>query len=92
MNNEVMFSSKSDEWATPQDIFDELDREFNFTLDPCSDDSNHKCPLYFTKADDGLSQNWGGSMCSAIRLIPTSANGFGRHITKDTRTEQSWFY
>lgn len=30
MNNNVMFSSKTDVWATPQRFFDELDREFNF--------------------------------------------------------------
>lgn len=30
MNNNVMFSSKTDVWATPQRFFDELNREFNF--------------------------------------------------------------
>ena len=29
-----MFSSKSDEWGTPQELFDELNKRFNFTLDP----------------------------------------------------------
>lgn len=60
MNTEVMFSSKTDQWATPQDFFDELNREFKFTLDPCADHENHKCPLYFTKETDGLKQDWGG--------------------------------
>lgn len=60
MNNEVMFSKKSDEWATPQEIYDELNKEFNFNLDPCSTVENHKCDLYFTQNDDGLSKNWGG--------------------------------
>lgn len=55
-----MFSSKSMEWATPQDFFDELDKEFHFTLDPCADDQNHKCSRYFTEKDNGLEQNWGG--------------------------------
>ena len=31
MNSDVMFSSKNDMWATPQELFDELDREFGFT-------------------------------------------------------------
>jgi hypothetical protein len=31
--NEVHYSSKTDEWATPQDFFNELDREFDFNLD-----------------------------------------------------------
>ena len=54
----VHFSSKSDEWETPQELFDELDREFNFTLDPCATDENHKCRKYFTIKDDGLSKDW----------------------------------
>lgn len=60
MVSEVLFSSKTDEWATPQDFFDKLNTEFNFTLDPCADDNNHKCKKYFTKKEDGLLQDWGG--------------------------------
>ena len=60
MNNSVMFSSKTDQWATPQWFFDELDKEFHFTLDPCADESNHKCEKYFTKEHDGLSCDWSG--------------------------------
>lgn len=60
MNTGVMFSSKTDQWATPQYFYDELNREFNFTLDPCADDYNHKCEKYFTKEIDGLSQDWSG--------------------------------
>lgn len=50
----------SDEWATPQDVFDQLDREFHFNLDPCATDENHKCDWYFTKENSGLDKNWGG--------------------------------
>jgi site-specific DNA-methyltransferase (adenine-specific) len=60
MNTEVMFSSKTDQWATPQWFFDELDEEFKFTLDPCADRFNHKCSKYYTKEQDGLSKDWGG--------------------------------
>lgn len=60
MNTDVMFSSKKMDWATPQAFFDELDSEFHFNLDPCADEHNHKCNLYFTKEDDGLSRSWGG--------------------------------
>ena len=59
MNTEVMFSHKSDEWATPQDLYEQLDTEFHFDLDPCSTD-NKKCENHYTKQDDGLSKNWGG--------------------------------
>lgn len=60
MNTNLMFSSKTDQWSTPQDFFDSLNREFSFTLDPCADSSNHKCDKYFTKEVDGLAQSWGG--------------------------------
>lgn len=58
--NKVLFSSRSDEWETPIDIYNKLDAEFHFDLDPCSTDSNHKCDKYFTKEINGLSKNWGG--------------------------------
>jgi site-specific DNA-methyltransferase (adenine-specific) len=61
-NIEVMFSSKSNDWSTPQDFFDELNAEFGFTLDPCADEFNHKCNKYFTEGDDGLLQDWGGEI------------------------------
>lgn len=58
--NNCLFSSASVEWATPQALFDELDAEFHFDLDPCSTHENAKCAEHFTKTEDGLSQNWGG--------------------------------
>ena len=61
MNTEVMFSSKKMDWATPQDFYDKLDSEFHFTLDPCADESNHKCDKYFTEKENGLEQCRGGA-------------------------------
>ena len=58
MNTEVMFSSKTDQWATPHNFFDKLNDEFHFTLDPCADEFNHKCEKYYTKEIDGLSKIW----------------------------------
>lgn len=56
-----MFSSKKDDWETPQDLFDELDKEFHFTLDAASSDLNAKCEKHYTIEDDGLSQSWAGN-------------------------------
>ena len=53
-----MMSSATPEWATPQWLFDDLDREFSFTLDPCATRDNTKCERFFTKDDDGLSKTW----------------------------------
>lgn len=60
MNTDVMFSSKTNEWETPQYVFDELNNEFNFDLDPCATKENAKCSKFFTEEQDGLKQNWGG--------------------------------
>ena len=62
MNTELFFSSKTDQWETPQDFFDQLDKEFHFTLDPCADGLNHKCEKYYTKEQDGLKQDWSGEI------------------------------
>lgn len=53
-----MFSSETDLWPTPQYFFDELNSEFGFTLDPCATADNAKCPKFFTKETDGLTQDW----------------------------------
>ena len=42
INTDVMFSSKTPEWATPQDLFDRLDEKYHFNLDPASTDENAK--------------------------------------------------
>lgn len=59
----LMFSSKRQDWATPQHIFDELNREFNFTLDPCCTERTAKCKKFYTPKEDGLSQSWEGERC-----------------------------
>ena len=58
MVSEALFSSRRPDWCTPQALFDELDAEFHFTLDPCADACNHKCEKYYTEFEDGLAQNW----------------------------------
>ena len=72
---EVHYSSKSNEWATPQNLFGELNEEFNFTLDPCATDENAKCSKYFTIEDDGLSKDWSNDV---VFMNPP----YGREIKK----------
>lgn len=55
----VLFSRNTVEWPTPQELFDNLNAEFQFTLDPCATPQNAKCARYFTEQDDGLAQDWG---------------------------------
>lgn len=60
MNKELMFSSATDMWATPQDFFDRLNTVFRFNVDVCALPDNAKCDQYFTPDMDGLSQPWQG--------------------------------
>lgn len=62
MNTNLMFSSNTDMWSTPQYLFDSLNKEFHFTLDPCATKQNAKCNKYYTKDDDGLKKNWSGEI------------------------------
>ena len=59
---QTMFSSNRDNWETPQDFFDKLNAQYHFTLDPCSSNTNAKCPKHYTEQDNGLEQDWGGEV------------------------------
>lgn len=103
--NKVLFSSATDQWATPQGFYDELNSEFHFTLDPCADSTNHKCPKYFTKEDDGLVQDWGGNI---VFCNPPYGREIGKWVEKcskeskkpnttvvmliPARTDTKWFH
>lgn len=58
MNTTVMFSSKSDEWATPQALFDQLHAEFDFEIDLAATIDNRKCEHWWSLDDDALTWPW----------------------------------
>lgn len=58
--NPVHYSSVKDYYETPPEIFDPLNERFNFTLDPCCQESTAKAKKFYTKEDNGLKQDWGG--------------------------------
>lgn len=58
--NQGLFSSNTDQWATPQNFFNELNKIFHFEIDVCADSDNAKCEKYFTEEMDGLKQEWKG--------------------------------
>ena len=75
--NEALFSSKKMDYCTPQAFFDQLNEEFHFTLDPCANEENHKCDLFYTKEQDGLTKDWGDTLFSAIlRMEKRLRTGF----------------
>lgn len=63
MINFGLMSSITDDWATPQDLFDRLNAIHKFELDVCASDLNAKCPQYFTIEDNGLESDWRGLKC-----------------------------
>jgi len=63
VNMQLMGSSVFHDWETPQDLFDSLQEEYNFTLDVCATKENAKCTKFFTKEQDGLIQNWENNIC-----------------------------
>jgi phage N-6-adenine-methyltransferase len=95
-------SSEKDEWATPVDLFAELDAEFHFTLDVCASDGNAKCERYFTVADNALAQEWTG-VCwmnppySEMdrwlqKALDSSATGATVVCLVPSRTDVGWFW
>jgi phage N-6-adenine-methyltransferase len=73
-----LMTSLSDEWATPQELFNELNQEFDFDLDVCADDWNYKCSRYFTREIDGLSQDWNGK----VWMNPPYGRAIGKWMAK----------
>lgn len=96
----VHFSSASDNWATPQDFFDKLNEEFSFTLDVCADEQNHKTQNYFSKEQDGLAQEWYGT----VWMNPPYGREIGKWMKKayesnakvvclvPARTDTAWWH
>jgi phage N-6-adenine-methyltransferase len=77
--NDVHFSSKSNEWATPQEFFDRMDAEFRFTLDAAATPENAKCDRYFTIEDDALAKSWAGER---VWLNPPHGRSLHKWIAK----------
>lgn len=63
MINKALFTNHSDIWTTPQDLFDKLNKEFNFTLDVCASKENTKCKKYFTEEANALLKDWSNNIC-----------------------------
>ncbi len=99
-----MLSSKSNEWETPQDLFDKLNEKYHFTLDPCATDYNHKCSKYYTLETNGLNQDWSGE---TVFVNPPYGRSIGKWVQKcyeeslngtkivmliPSRTDTEWFH
>jgi phage N-6-adenine-methyltransferase len=81
----VHFSSATPEWATPADLFAKLDREFAFTLDVAATGENAKCRQFFTRKENGLSQQWSGR----VFCNPPYGREIGHWIAKGWESVQA---
>ena len=99
----VHFSSESNEWSTPEELFQLLDQYFCFNLDPCCTHKTAKCKRHFTVKEDGLKQEWDGR----VFVNPPYSGGIGKWVQKayqsslggalvvlllPVRTDTSWWH
>jgi phage N-6-adenine-methyltransferase len=54
------FRTSDDEYGSPQALFDHYNKRFKFTLDVASTPALAKCRKFFSKEQDGLTQEWRG--------------------------------
>lgn len=106
MSEDQFLDADSDEFGTPDYIYNALNEEFQFTIDVAATAQNTKCAKFFTKEDNGLLQSWANEVvwCNP----PYSRGNVKDFATKalvetqqlecltavllvPTKTEQDWF-
>ena len=102
----IHFSSKETNVETPADLFLQLDKEFNFTLDPCATKENAQCGKFYTKEDSCLDKDW---KAHTVFMNPPYGRQIGVFIKKayeesqkengslvvlllPARTDTAWFH
>ncbi len=106
--NPVHFSSATVEWETPAALFEELNREFRFSLDVCASEENAKCESYYSEKSDGLRCDWvkaggaGAAWCNppygrtigAWVAMAAKTARLGRTVVMlvPARTDTRWFH
>ena len=80
-SRKAMFTSDKNYWETPQEFFELLNTELNFTLDPCSSHANAKCEKHYTVEEDGLSQDWSGEV---VFCNPPHGRAIGDWVKKSS--------
>lgn len=81
----ALMSSASDEWETPQELFDELDKKYHFQTDVCALPKNAKCKVFYTPEDDGLKKDWTG----VCWMNPPYGRQIGRWVRKAYESAQA---
>ena len=103
MITEGLMSSNTDQWATPKELFDELNDEFEFTLDACASAWNFKHENYFDESQNGLKQEWTGTVWMnppygreigtwMRKAYESALNGATVVCLVPARTDTKWFH
>lgn len=91
-------------WATPQNLFNRLHREFGFTVDVAASRSNARCRRFFTARQNGLAQDWSGETvwCNPPygrviadwmkKAYASSLQGATVVLLVPARTDTGWFH
>lgn len=97
-----LFSSASDEWRTPPELFAKLNRKFAFEMDVAASKDNALCQRFCTKEFDGLTNAWGyRNFCnppySTVRdwVLKADTEAFQGNLTImliPARTCTKWFH
>jgi site-specific DNA-methyltransferase (adenine-specific) len=68
---------------TPTDIWEDLIKEFDFTIDVCASDENHLLPRYYTIEDNALLHDWSGE---TAYIHPLFDGKIGKFVEKAFNT------
>ena len=101
--NNGIFSAARDDWETPQELFDRMDRQFHFEMDVAATAENTKCINFYTREMDGLSLPWsrvnwcnppyGAEILEWCRKADEEAqNGNLTVMLIPARTDAGWFH
>jgi phage N-6-adenine-methyltransferase len=100
------FESVRQDWTTPPELFEEINRQFHFTVDVAASADNTKCRRFFSEQDDAMTQAWGPETCwlnppygAGYRLsawvekaYKESLNGSTVVMLIPARTNTNWFH
>jgi len=69
---------------TPPDIWEDLTKEFDFTIDICASHENHLLPRYYTIDDNALTKDWTGEIAY---IHPLFDGKIGKFVEKAFKTK-----
>ena len=82
--NRFIYNKQFKYLRTPKDIWQNLAREFNFTIDMCASHENKLLPRYYTEEQDCLQQDWTGEIAY---IHPMFDGKIGKFVEKAYNTK-----